>query len=98
MSAAQFDNGYWYATELKAFADAIGIPAANKLRKDELEKAIKRFLRTGTIRSPTREAIRLEDRETSIEGSAWTFLSLSTRTTRKPSVSSSANHENSLRA
>ena len=54
MSAAQFDNGYWYAIELKAFADAIGIPSANKLRKDELEKAIKRFLRTGTIRSPVK--------------------------------------------
>src|SRR3989442_877148 len=55
MSAAQFDNGYWYATELKAFADAIGIPSANTLRKDELEKAIKHFLRTGTIRSPIKK-------------------------------------------
>ena len=40
--------------ELKACADAIGIRSANKLRKDELEKAIKCFLRTGTIRSPVK--------------------------------------------
>ena len=53
MTVAQFDNGYWYATELKAFADRIGIPAAGRLRKDELEKAIKLFLRTGKIGSPT---------------------------------------------
>jgi hypothetical protein len=31
---------------LKSFAERIGIPAAKKLRKDELEKAIVAFLRT----------------------------------------------------
>ena len=56
MSAAQFDNGYWYATELKDFAVTIGIPSANKLRKDELEKAIKLFLQTGKTESPTRRS------------------------------------------
>jgi len=40
MTATQFDNGYWYATELKDFAERIGIPSASKLRKDELETAI----------------------------------------------------------
>jgi len=54
MTLTQFDNGYWYAVELKNFADAIGIPSAGKLRKDELEKAIKHFLRTGKIESPTK--------------------------------------------
>ena len=54
MTLTQFDNGYWYATELKDFAETIGIPSARKLRKDELEKAIKHFLRTGKIESPTR--------------------------------------------
>lgn len=54
MTLAQFDNGYWYATELKNFAQAIGIPSAAKLRKDELEKAIKLFLQTGKVESPTR--------------------------------------------
>ena len=38
MTLTEFDNGYWYATELKEFAEAIGIPSATKLRKDELEK------------------------------------------------------------
>ena len=41
MTQAQFDNGYWYATEITEFAKAIGIPSASRLRKDELEKAIK---------------------------------------------------------
>ena len=53
----EFDNGYWYATELKAFATTIGIPSATRLRKDELEKAIKGFLETGTIRSPTKRRL-----------------------------------------
>ena len=44
---AEFDNGYWYATELKAFAETLGIPSAGKLRKAELERAIKHFLATG---------------------------------------------------
>jgi len=57
ISAAQFDNGYWYATELKEFAKEIGIPSANKLRKDELERAIKRFLETGRIKTPTRRSL-----------------------------------------
>ena len=55
MTVKQFDNGYWYATEIKAFADEIGIPAASKLRKDELEELIKHFLLTGKVRNPTRK-------------------------------------------
>jgi len=54
MTLTQFDNGYWYATELKEFAERVGIPSASKLRKDELEKAIKHFLRTGKIAPPTK--------------------------------------------
>src|SRR5256714_4436863 len=57
MTVRQFDNGYWYALEIKAFADKIGIPAASKLRKDELEELIKHFLRTGSIRKPTRKTL-----------------------------------------
>ena len=57
MTLTQFDNGYWYATELKEFAKTIGIPSANKLRKDELEKAIKLFLETGEIKSPTKRSL-----------------------------------------
>jgi hypothetical protein len=47
MTLTQFDNGYWYAAELKEFAETLGIPFANKLRKDELETAIKHLLKTG---------------------------------------------------
>ena len=54
MTLRQFDNGYWYATQLKDFGKVIGIPSAGKLRKDELEKAIRSFLVTGKARNPTR--------------------------------------------
>jgi hypothetical protein len=57
MTSTQFDNGYWYATEVKDFAARIGIPSAGKLRKDELERAIKVFLRTGRIESPARRSL-----------------------------------------
>ena len=52
MTTAQFDRGYWYATELARFAAQIGIPHSTRLRKDELEAAIRTFLATGRIVSP----------------------------------------------
>jgi hypothetical protein len=55
MTEEQFDNGYWYAIEVKVFADEIGIPLASRLRKDELEELIKHFLRTGEAKGPTRK-------------------------------------------
>jgi hypothetical protein len=54
MTLSQFENRYWYATQLKDFAKAIGIPSANKLRKDELERAIRSFLVTGKAKNPTK--------------------------------------------
>lgn len=57
MTEEEFDNGYWYATEIKNFAAKIGIPLASKLRKDELEKLIKHYLRTGNIKGPSRKNI-----------------------------------------
>jgi hypothetical protein len=57
MTSTQFDNGYWYATEIKSFAERIGIPFASKLRKDELERAIKVFLDTGRIGNPARRSL-----------------------------------------
>jgi hypothetical protein len=57
MTLTQFDHGYWYATELKDFAETIGIPSAGKLRKDELERAIKVFLQTGRIESSTKRSL-----------------------------------------
>ena len=58
MTLRDFENGYWYRDQLKNFAERIGIPAARKLRKDELEKAIVLFLRTGHAALPTRRSLR----------------------------------------
>jgi len=54
MTLRQFDHGYWYATEIKRFAQSLGLPSAHKLRKDELEKAIRHFLAHGEVTSPTK--------------------------------------------
>jgi hypothetical protein len=58
MTRRDFENGYWYLDDLKQFAERIGIPAAKKLRKDELEKAILAFLGTGKAASPTKRSLR----------------------------------------
>jgi hypothetical protein len=49
MTLTEFDHGYWYAIELKAFAKEIGVPRVGRLRKNELERAIRVFLKTGRI-------------------------------------------------
>jgi hypothetical protein len=56
MTLTQFDNGYWYTTELKDFAKTIGIPFAHRLRKDELEDCIKLFLKAGKIECLTKRS------------------------------------------
>jgi len=48
MSIEEFDNGYFYAADLKAFAREVGIPVGN-FRKIELENLIRQFLRTGKV-------------------------------------------------
>lgn len=58
MTLREFENGYWYLGDLKDFAIRIGIPSATRLRKDELERAIITFLRTGTVDLPTKRALR----------------------------------------
>ena len=58
MTLREFENGYWYLDQLKDFAERIGIPAARKLRKDELEKAIVAFLLTGNAALPTNRPLR----------------------------------------
>ena len=58
MTVVEFENGYWYADELKDFGVRIGIPQATQLRKDELERAIVAFLRTGVAKLPTKRALR----------------------------------------
>ena len=49
MTLDQFDNEYWFALELKTFARRLGIPSPTELRKDELERAIRAFLKSGAI-------------------------------------------------
>ena len=58
MTLREFEHGYWYREQLKDFAGRIGIPAANTLRKDELEQAIVLFLRTGQAKLPTKRSLR----------------------------------------
>src|SRR5262245_27255736 len=61
MTVAQFDNGYWYATDVKRFAHALGIPSTARLRKDQLEHAIRDVLRTRRLPpAPRLEASRGE--------------------------------------
>ena len=57
MTEKEFDNGYWYADDLKKFAEKIGVTLATRLRKDELEQAVKHFLRTGEAKSFARRAL-----------------------------------------
>src|SRR6516164_6913704 len=53
MTLRAFDNGYWYAEELRAFAFEMAVPFARKLRKDQLERAIKNLLfREGVKAAP----------------------------------------------
>jgi hypothetical protein len=58
MSVSEFENGYWYVEELRDFARQVGIPEATRLRKDEIERALVTFLRTGTVKLPTKRALR----------------------------------------
>jgi len=44
MTLRTFDHGYWYAEELREFAVEMDIPSAAKLRKDQLEGAIRALL------------------------------------------------------
>ena len=58
MTVREFENGYWYLADLKDFAVRIGIPQAKRLRKDEIERAIVTFLRSGKVTMPTKRALR----------------------------------------
>lgn len=57
MTVDEFDRGYWYAMELKEFAKELGIASTAKLRKDEIEKAIRGFLAGGKLMKPKRMLI-----------------------------------------
>ena len=53
----EFDNGYWYASDLKTFAKGIGVQNSSQLRKDELERLIKNFIMTGRVTQPKRKPL-----------------------------------------
>jgi hypothetical protein len=53
----EFDNGYWYADEIKRFAKEIGITNSSKLRKDELEQLIRHYIRTGQVKNTDRKNV-----------------------------------------
>lgn len=57
ITETEFNQGYWYADEIKAFAKEIGIANSSKLRKDELEQLIKHFIRTGEIKNADRKNV-----------------------------------------
>ena len=57
MTETEFDNGYWYAVDLKKFAKKIGVPSVGRLRKDELERAVKHFLHSGDAKSFARPTL-----------------------------------------
>lgn len=53
----EFNNGYWYADEIKAFAKEIGIENSSKLHKDELEKLIRHYIRRGEVKTSNRKNV-----------------------------------------
>lgn len=59
MTVAQFDRGYWYATELQAFARSLGLPGG---RKDQVEKMLRAFLAGRRVDAPFREPRGQKDR------------------------------------
>ena len=67
MTIQEFDHGYWYATELKRFARAIGVRGASALRKDQLERAVRSVLsgeRASTVAVAPRSAAKEAARDT----------------------------------
>jgi hypothetical protein len=53
MTVQSFENGYWYATDLVEFGKKLGLPAAHRMRKNELESAITAYLTTGRLPNKT---------------------------------------------
>lgn len=49
LTTKEFENKYWYMSELKALAKSLEIPFDTKTRKDQLETLIIQFLKTGEV-------------------------------------------------
>ena len=63
MTIKEFENTYWYMSELKALAKSLKIPVDSKIRKDQLEKTIIQFLETGTVNQKNRFRSKNRDRD-----------------------------------
>lgn len=61
MTVNEFENGYWYATDLKDFAKELDIEISDKIRKDQIEKLIIQFLKTGKVKSPPLKKTKTSD-------------------------------------
>jgi len=57
LNETQFLNNYYYASELKKLAKDIGIQNIMKLRKDELEKIILKYIKTGKVNNSTKNQL-----------------------------------------
>ena len=60
LSEQEFINKYWYASELKELAKSLGILKTEKLRKDELEVTILKYLKTGRMTIPTKKQLNFQ--------------------------------------
>lgn len=63
MTITEFENKYWYMSELKAFAKSLKMPVDSKIRKDQLEEMIIQFLKTGTVNQKNRFRIKSRNRD-----------------------------------
>ena len=63
MTIKEFENKYWYMSELKAFAKSLEIPFDLKIRKDKLEDMIIQFLKTGTVNQKNSFRIKSRNRD-----------------------------------
>ena len=63
MTITEFENTYWYTSELKALAKSLKIPVDSKIRKDQLEALIIQFLKTGTVNQKNRFRSKSRDRD-----------------------------------
>lgn len=82
ITEAEFENNYWYADEIKAFAKELGIPNSSKLRKDEIEKLIKFYIQTGKVASSSRKHI-IQSGEKDYELGLTTSMTIKNYTSNK---------------
>ena len=64
MTIKEFENKYWYMSELKALAKSLEIPFDSRTRKDQLEDMIIQFLEIGTVNK--KNSFRIKNRNIDI--------------------------------